>query len=65
MLMPEDAGAGAVSLFKAHAAADELAAMADWARRDYDPQAFAVWLNANGLGEAFNGIWEPWKPPSK
>jgi hypothetical protein len=41
------------------------APLADWARHDYDPQAFAAWLNANGLGEAFNGIWEPWKPPSK
>lgn len=37
------------------------AALAEWVRRDYDPKAFARWL-APG---SFDGIWEPWKPPSK
>jgi len=37
------------------------AALAEWVRRDYDPDAFARWL-APG---SFDGIWEPWKPPSK
>lgn len=35
--------------------------LAAWVRDDYDPQAFAATL-APGT---FNGIWEPWKPPSK
>jgi ATP-dependent helicase/nuclease subunit B len=43
-LAPEDAGAGAVSLFKAHAAADELAAMADWARRESRDERFRAWI---------------------
>jgi ATP-dependent helicase/nuclease subunit B len=44
MLLPEDAGAGAVSVFKAHAAADELAAMADWARRESSDERFRAWI---------------------
>lgn len=35
------------------------AALADWIRRDYDPEALAQWLKPG----SFNGIWEPWKPP--
>ena len=35
--------------------------LAEWVRDGYDPQAFAQWL-APGT---FNGIWEPWKPPSR
>ncbi len=34
-------------------------ALADWIRRDYDPEALAQWLKPG----SFNGIWEPWKPP--
>ena len=44
MLLPEDAGAGAVSLFKAHAAAEELAAMADWVRRESSDERFRAWI---------------------
>jgi hypothetical protein len=41
------------------------ATLGDWVRRDYDPHAFAAWLNAHGLSDGYNGIWEPWKPPSR
>jgi protein tyrosine/serine phosphatase len=34
------------------------AALADWIRRDYDPEALARWLKPG----SFNGIWEHWKP---
>jgi hypothetical protein len=34
------------------------ATLAEWIRRDYDPEALARWLKAG----SFNGIWEPWKP---
>jgi protein tyrosine/serine phosphatase len=36
-------------------------ALGEWIRCGYDPQAFAEWLEHG----TFNGIWEPWKPPSK
>jgi protein tyrosine/serine phosphatase len=35
-------------------------ALADWIKRDYDPEALAQWLTPG----SFNGIWEPWKPPA-
>ena len=38
------------------------ATLADWVRRDYDPDALARWLDANGFAGSYNGIWEPWKP---
>ena len=34
------------------------ATLADWIRRDYDPEALAQSLKPG----SFNGIWEPWKP---
>lgn len=37
------------------------APVGEWIRERYDPAAFARWL-APGT---FNGIWEPWKKPSK
>jgi protein tyrosine/serine phosphatase len=41
------------------------APIGEWVRRGYAPEALAAWLNARGLSDAFNGIWEPWKPPSR
>jgi len=35
--------------------------LAEWVRELYDPEALAKALAPGG----FNGIWEPWKPPSK
>ncbi|HVU20446.1 MAG TPA: hypothetical protein VHE09_06910 [Rhizomicrobium sp.] len=40
------------------------APLADWVRGEYDPAAFARWLDANGFAGSYNGIWEPWKPPA-
>jgi len=36
----------------------------EWVRRDYHPEKLAQWLQANGMADSFNGIWEPWKPPA-
>ncbi len=33
--------------------------LADWVRHRYDPQDFARWLQARGLGDAFKGIFRP------
>ncbi len=41
------------------------APLADWVRRDYNPQVFANWLDANGFAGTYNGVWEPWKPRAK
>lgn len=38
------------------------APIAEWIRRDYDPQALAHWLDTNGFRGSYKGIWEPWKP---
>lgn len=35
--------------------------LAEWVREHYDPHALAKYLEPG----TFNGIWEPWKPPSK
>lgn len=35
--------------------------LGEWVRSDYDPGALARALEPG----TFNGIWEPWKPPSK
>lgn len=39
------------------------APLGEWARHGYDPRGLAQWLNAHAMADAFNGIWEPWKPP--
>jgi hypothetical protein len=36
--------------------------LAEWIGRDYDPGAFAQWLDASGFAGFYEGIWEPWKP---
>lgn len=33
-----------------------------WVRQDYTPDALARWLDANGLADAHNGVYEHWKP---
>jgi hypothetical protein len=38
--------------------------LADWIRRDYDPAAFARWLQANGMDTFFRGIFKPWTSKS-
>lgn len=37
------------------------APLGEWIHGAYEPEAFARWLEPG----TFNGIWEPWKPPSK
>lgn len=39
--------------------------IAEWARGEYDPQAFLAFLAANGMAGYCEGVWEPWKPPAK
>lgn len=37
--------------------------IAQWIVESYDPEAFAIWLRAKGLGESFAGIFTlPWTP---
>jgi protein tyrosine/serine phosphatase len=37
--------------------------LAEWARTDYDPAAFATWLQASGMEKYFRGIFKPYAPP--
>jgi protein tyrosine/serine phosphatase len=37
--------------------------IAQWIRTAYDPEAFAAWLRAKGMGDSFAGIFTlPWTP---
>jgi hypothetical protein len=37
----------------------------EWARGDYNPEAFLAFLAANGMAGYCEGVWEPWKPPAE
>jgi ATP-dependent helicase/nuclease subunit B len=44
ILLPEERASSTISLIKAHSAAEELAAAADWARSNFTDESFRAWL---------------------